>query len=154
MAPQGTKTSTKALKAGNTLQKTSGDVKVKDNNIPDFKKITEDLEDLLDFIINKHNLTNETSDDEYTIASAETYNSIKEKIPRCIFTAIKNAKYDISVFPELIKDNLLIIAAEYWSPECCANDVEDHIFYLKNKRRNSQEFKRSYDPIDNIVSGI
>ena len=154
MAPQETKTSTKALKTCNTLQKTSGDVKVKDNNIPDFKKITEYLEDLLDFIINKHNLTDETTDDEYTIASAETHNTIKEKIPRSIFTAIKNAKYDISVFPEIIKNNLLIITAEYWSSECSANDVEEHIFYLKNKRRNSQEFKRLYDPIDNIVSGI
>ena len=55
MAPQETKTSTKALKTCNTLQKTSGDVIVNDNNIPDFKKITEYLEDLLDFIINKHN---------------------------------------------------------------------------------------------------
>ena len=33
MAPQETKTSTKALKTCNTLQKTSGDVKVKDNNM-------------------------------------------------------------------------------------------------------------------------
>ena len=108
-----------------------------------FKEVvTEYLEKIFDDIVIKHKLSEEHDGDTVAKASADLCIELR-KLPRDVFTNIRNANYDISAFTPLMKDNLLIITGEQFM--MTGDEMMKTIEYIKNKKIQAGELRATYD---------
>ena len=103
-------------------------------------------------VVNQYDLIEEQDPDICTKANAKLQYLFEKDIKNNseVYTEIKNSNYDISEFHDLIKDNLMIITTEHFKVES-ANEMAKIIKSLKDRKEQSRELKKSYDPIDNLL---
>lgn len=113
------------------------------------KKLEKKFALVFNTTVNEYNLTQEQTRDTWTKANAKVQNTLQAYLQLEVYFGIRNVTYDISGFPLLIKDNLIIITAEFF--RVSGDELIAHIEYIKNKRAQAQELKENYNGIDNIM---